>query len=174
MWCRVRRKYVGSHMIYTAPHPRKRNSSALNFVRVVIFYIGFEVLTAVVMKSSVFWDITAYSSLQINRCSASYLFLVWLIIRPWRRVRHVPPKRPFTFNGLHGLISLKIRLFPVFLLRTGYLSLYTDGLRDGRPRNRGSAPCRGKRLFSSPQRPDSPWGPRNLLSNGYRGLFPRV
>jgi hypothetical protein len=113
---------------------------------------------------SVFWDITTYSSLQVNRCSASYWFLLWLIIRPWRRVRHVPPKRPLTFNGLHGVISLNIRLFLVFLFRTGYLSLYSDGLRDERPRNRGSAP-------STTSRPSL--GPSDLLSNEHRGLFPR-
>jgi hypothetical protein len=31
----------------------------------------------------------------------------------------------------------------------------------------------GARIFISPRRPDRLWGPSNLLSNGYRRLFPR-
>jgi hypothetical protein len=31
----------------------------------------------------------------------------------------------------------------------------------------------GSRIFSSPCRPNRLWGPLNLLSNGYRGFFPR-
>jgi hypothetical protein len=32
----------------------------------------------------------------------------------------------------------------------------------------------GSRIFSPPRRSDRLWGPRSLLSNGYRVLFPRV
>jgi hypothetical protein len=31
----------------------------------------------------------------------------------------------------------------------------------------------GSRIFSSQRRPDRLWSPPNLLSNGYRALFPR-
>jgi hypothetical protein len=37
----------------------------------------------------------------------------------------------------------------------------------------GSILCKGKILFSSPQRSDRFWSPPSLLSNGYRGLSPR-
>jgi hypothetical protein len=37
------------------------------FPRTILFEIGFEVLTTVVMKSSVFWDIMLYSLLKVNR-----------------------------------------------------------------------------------------------------------
>jgi hypothetical protein len=40
---------------------------------------------------------------------------------------------------------------------------------------RDSVPGRGKRFFSSPQRPDRIWNSLNLLHNGYCGaLFPGV
>jgi hypothetical protein len=38
---------------------------------------------------------------------------------------------------------------------------------------RGSIPCRAKRFFSSPQLPDSLWGPLSLISSAPGGSFTR-
>jgi hypothetical protein len=70
--------------------------------------VGFEVLTAVVKKSSIFWDITPCSPLN---GSASRWFRAWLIIRPWRWRRHDPPNRWTIFNGLHCILSQKIEVW---------------------------------------------------------------
>jgi hypothetical protein len=55
------------------------------------------------------------ASPQRNTSSACHLLSRWfldrLILRPWRWRLCVPPKRRLTFNGLHGVISLKIALF---------------------------------------------------------------
>jgi hypothetical protein len=101
--------------------------------------VRFEVLTAVVMSSSIFWDITPYSPLNVNwrfgrtfrlhlqnrkiklarnQCESrwqalapAFTFdLARLIFRSWRWKRNVPPKRQLTINGLHGVISQKIVL----------------------------------------------------------------
>jgi hypothetical protein len=89
-----------------------------------------EVLTAVFMKSSIYWDIMTCSPLKSTHVSEEYVtsifrvekaelclppasrwFLAWLILRPWRLRRYVLPKRRLTFNGLHGVTSQKIELF---------------------------------------------------------------
>jgi hypothetical protein len=70
----------------------------------------FEVLTPVVTKSSVFWDITPCSPLKANRRShlLSHWFLAQLIRLPsvWRR--HFPPKRLLTLSGLHGAVHIAL------------------------------------------------------------------
>jgi hypothetical protein len=53
-------------------------------------FVGFEVLTAVVVKSSIFWDVTPCGPFKVNRrFGGAY---------------------PLTFNGLLGVISQKIEL----------------------------------------------------------------
>jgi hypothetical protein len=105
-------------------------------------FVGFEVLIAVVTKSSVFWDITSCSPLKVNRCfgatcrrhlhgrrisearnqreAVSKQSSTWLIPRPWRWRWHVPPKRRLTFNGLHGVIPQKIRLLMCVLFSLSF------------------------------------------------------
>jgi hypothetical protein len=99
-------------------------------------YVGFEVLTAVVMKSTtrIFWDITPCAPLKVNRrLGETYRLHLqvrrisrartqpesrWqaeLILRPWRWRWYVPPKRRLTFNGLHRVVSQKILLFRVLV-----------------------------------------------------------
>jgi hypothetical protein len=80
-----------------------------------------EVLTAVVMKSTIFWDITVCSPLSVNRRFGVIYrlhlhggFLLSLFLRPWRWRRYVTPKRRLTLNGLHGVISRKMVLFMRF------------------------------------------------------------
>jgi hypothetical protein len=80
----------------------------------------------VVMKSSIFWDITPYSPLKVNRRlgGTCRLHLQGRRINQARNkreadskqsLRHLPTKRRFTFNGLHGVISQMIELFQLSL-----------------------------------------------------------
>jgi hypothetical protein len=80
-----------------------------------------------VMKSSIFWDITRCSPLKVNQrfgetCRLHLQGLGiskarnqrksrWQAELCWSFWQHVPPKRPLTFSGLHGAISQKIRHF---------------------------------------------------------------
>jgi hypothetical protein len=88
--------------------------------------VGFEVLKAIVMKSSVLCNITQYRPqkmyrhfggtcrLRLQLAICFMLVSCLAIIRHWRWKRHVPPKNRLIFNGLHGIISQKIKLFRKF------------------------------------------------------------
>jgi hypothetical protein len=106
-------EYQGKEMMYGKWH--------INF-----YDVGFEVLTAVTRKSLFFWDIMPYSPLKVNgHFGGTYRLqsqgrsmkqvasraLAWLILRPCRWRRHVPPKCPLTFSGLHSVIYQKIEFF---------------------------------------------------------------
>jgi hypothetical protein len=111
--------------------------------------VGFEALTAVVMKITIFWDITERSPLNVNRrfrgtyClhhqgrrisrarsqsesrywsvyhMLSRWFLARLILRPWRWRRYVPTNRRLTFNRLHGIMSQKMVLLWIHVAQDG-------------------------------------------------------
>jgi hypothetical protein len=77
--------------------------------------IGFEVLTSVIMKSTIFWDITPYSPLKINRSLGEtyYLHLQGQRIRQTRNElesRWQSDPCLLTCSGLHGIISQKVGL----------------------------------------------------------------
>jgi hypothetical protein len=87
--------------------------------------VGYEVLTVVVMKSTIFCDMIPCSPLKANhrfgdisppfqgrRISLlSCWFLAQLILRACRWRWYVLPKRWLTFNELHSIISQKTVLF---------------------------------------------------------------
>jgi hypothetical protein len=118
--------------------------------------VGFEVLTAVVMKNSVFWAITPCSPLKVNgrfgetsclhlqgrrisriinqrerRCRAELFFLRGLFFESEYRDDMFLRKHRSTFTGLHGVISQKTDLLnwdliSLLQLRTWRLKLLQD------------------------------------------------
>jgi hypothetical protein len=89
--------------------------------------LEFEVFTAVVMKSIIFWDVTPCSLFSWNRCfgaksrlhQACHLLTCWfllkLFIRPWSWRRYVPPKRRLQLNKLHGVTCQMMIFFCSFV-----------------------------------------------------------
>lgn len=67
----------------------------VNIVRQAIPYDGFEVHTAVIMKSTDFWALIPCSSEtdKYQVCPLLRLVSVWFTIRPWIWSQNVPPKR---------------------------------------------------------------------------------
>jgi hypothetical protein len=73
-------------------------------------------------KQSYKFCVALRTTFRLRTCCACHLlsrrFLAWLIFRPWRWRRYVPPKRRLTFNGLHGVVSQKMVLFISTAVRT--------------------------------------------------------
>jgi hypothetical protein len=115
-------------IIFTYAHLHTEKIAISEKTQEEIFYSTYSyVLTAFVMKSSAFWDITPHSPQKVNqnfggKCRphfqgrriirarnqlcllpASFWFLAWLIFGP-EDEGDVPPKRRLNFNGLHGVI----------------------------------------------------------------------
>jgi hypothetical protein len=105
--------------------------------KVINFWI--EVLTTVVMKSSVLWDITPCSPLKVKRCfggtfcfhlqgqrinqqetslkQVAGLICGFLPASRWflaSLLRHVPPKLRLNFSGLRGVVTQKMEHFISF------------------------------------------------------------
>jgi hypothetical protein len=125
-------------------------------------FVGFEVLTTVVMKGINFWDITPCSPLSVNRRFGGIYrlhlqgrrnnfskrpaskqvasrmppaCLLKLFLRPWRRRGHVPPKRRLTLIGLHDVIFQKLILF-MFSVHSVNLPFYSFSTNAGVFRNK--------------------------------------
>jgi hypothetical protein len=60
------------------------------------------------------WPVENQPTFRMNMLllPASLWFLTWLIHRPWRFRRYIPPKFRLIFNGIHGFIFQKRILFP--------------------------------------------------------------
>jgi hypothetical protein len=125
------------------------------------FDSGFDVLTAVVVKSCVFWDITTCSLLKVNRRFGGDMFL--------RKVDRIStgymtlyPTRCDSSYIFERLIIYESRNTSV-----GIVSGYELGEREVGVR----VPV-GARIFSSPCRPDRLWGPLTSYPIGTGASFP--
>jgi hypothetical protein len=58
------------------------------------------------------------------KAGASRALFAWLILRPWRWSRHVPPKRRLIFNRLCGVLSQKIELFIAIVVCLRHVSVH--------------------------------------------------
>jgi hypothetical protein len=80
-------------------------------------YVGFDIFTDLVMKRTIFWDVTPCSPLSVNRrFGGTYRFHLQgrknkFGKKPACTQRQaewsIPPKRRLTFNGLYGVIFPK-------------------------------------------------------------------
>jgi hypothetical protein len=82
--------------------------------------VGFEVLTAVVMKSSIFWDVSPCSPLKVNRRFGEHVASIFrvssgscLAYSSTLKVEATCSSETSTINGLHGVIPQKTELFRI-------------------------------------------------------------
>jgi hypothetical protein len=76
-------------------------------------YIRSEVLTGVVTKSSIFWDLTQYIPLNVDQCSSEKL-----VEFQWTACHYIPEDRNLkSFIYLENMIGANVRLhrFPLCL-----------------------------------------------------------
>jgi hypothetical protein len=58
-----------------------------------------------------FYTIPRFRKLRALLVPASWWFLVWLTLQPWRRRPHVSPTRRLNFSGLHDVTSQETEFF---------------------------------------------------------------
>jgi hypothetical protein len=84
--------------------------------------VEVEILIAVVMKSSTFWDIMSVGSQQVTNWSACYLFhpafFACSILRPWRWRWYFPVR--LNLNGLHYSTNQKTKFLSFLNKVLGY------------------------------------------------------
>jgi hypothetical protein len=75
--------------------------------------LGCEVPTAVVMNSSVFWDIKLCSPLKVNRVSEEHLTSISRVKKQVKQdtCMKLAANKDLTFNELYSVVSQKIELF---------------------------------------------------------------
>jgi hypothetical protein len=97
-------------------------------------FVGFEVFTAVIMKSTIFWDITLCSPLSVNRSFGATYRLHFLGRKnkfskkpAFKLVASLPTsfKTWFTLNGLHGAISQNMVLFMSHLFPNSFNEIFS-------------------------------------------------
>jgi hypothetical protein len=96
------RRCVKKIVLNASKKRRKRKQS--------VGFVGFQVLTAVVMKSTMFRNITPCSPLEVNR-RFGRTYRLHLQGRRISQARNQRESRWHAFNGLHGVISQKMLLF---------------------------------------------------------------
>jgi hypothetical protein len=88
----------------------------------ILFYVGFEVLKVVVMKSFIFWDITPCSLLKMNRYfrGTCPFYIQGHTMNPARNQCEegsmLASKYHLTFNRLLSITSQKTELFSFILV----------------------------------------------------------
>jgi hypothetical protein len=120
-----KREIYHNHYTLSGYHSKELSSDFRNVCFVVghehTVFLGFEVFTAVVMRSTIFWDITPCSPLSVNRrFGGAYCLHLQGRRNKFSKkpaIKQVASLR-LTLNRLHGVISQKVILFKQSLFQS--------------------------------------------------------